>query len=123
MYIYRASSRRSGRAPVFRSIVVHGSTPQLHLSSSRYRCYSDAMTITSVTQPFVFIGGGPRLGPVDSVAWTQAGPVHERLTSYEVLTRWTEGAGLLDRAGGAGLRGRAPARAPGGPGGLRRHPD
>ena len=61
------------------------------------------MTIDSVTRPFVFIGGDPSLDLVNTVAWTQAGPVHERLTSYEVLTRWAEGAGLLDRAAGASL--------------------
>ena len=84
--------------------MVHGSTTPLHLSSGRYRCYSDAMTTNSVTQPFVFIGGDPSLDLVNTVAWTRAGPVHERLTSYEALTRWTEGAGLLDRAAGASLR-------------------
>jgi len=84
--------------------MVHGTTTPLHLSSGRYRCYSDAMTTNSVTQPFVFIGGDPSLDLVNTVAWTRAGPVHERLTSYEALTRWTEGAGLLDRAAGASLR-------------------
>src|SRR6187399_3077376 len=68
------------------------------------------MTTNSVTQPFVFIGGDPSLDLVNTVAWTRAGPLHERLTSYEALTRWTEGAGLLDRAAGASLRRLAQSR-------------
>lgn len=68
------------------------------------------MTNDSVTRPFVFIGGDPSLDLVNTVAWTQAGAVHERLTSYEALTRWTEGAGLLDRAAGASLRRLAQSR-------------
>ena len=47
---------------------------------------------------FRYLSGDPALDLVNTVSWTARGPAHERLTSYERLARWAEGAGLLSRA-------------------------
>src|SRR5689334_20420646 len=68
------------------------------------------MATDSPAWPFVFIGGNPSLDFVNTVAWTRAGTVHERLTSYEALARWSEGAGLMDPATGRKMRRAAQSR-------------
>lgn len=59
--------------------------------------------------PFKYIGGDPSVDLVNTVDWTSKGPDFERLTSYERLTRWAEGAGLLSAADAKGLRQQAAA--------------
>jgi predicted RNA-binding Zn ribbon-like protein len=63
-----------------------------------------------MTQPvstaarFQYIGGDPALDLVNTVDWTSRGPETERLENYEQLTRWAEGAGVIDAAIGRRLR-------------------
>jgi predicted RNA-binding Zn ribbon-like protein len=63
-----------------------------------------------MTQPvstearFQYIGGDPALDLVNTVDWTSRGPENERLENYEQLTRWAEGAGVIDAAIGRRLR-------------------
>jgi predicted RNA-binding Zn ribbon-like protein len=57
-----------------------------------------------MTQPvsaeprFEYLGGDPALDLINTVDWTSRGPEHERLESYGQLTRWAEGAGVIDAA-------------------------
>ena len=57
--------------------------------------------------PFKYVGGDPSLDLVNTVDWTPSGPVEDRLTDYERLTRWAEGAGVVSARQGARLRARA----------------
>jgi predicted RNA-binding Zn ribbon-like protein len=59
--------------------------------------------------PFKYIGGDPALDLVNTVDWTERGLEHDRLTDYERLTQWAEGAGALSRPEAAALRARARA--------------
>lgn len=54
--------------------------------------------------PFKYIGGDPSLDFVNTVDWTDRGPIQERLTDYARLTRWAEGAGILSKAQAERLR-------------------
>jgi predicted RNA-binding Zn ribbon-like protein len=54
--------------------------------------------------PFKYVGGDPSLDLVNTVDWTTRGLVDERLTSYERMTRWAEGAGTLTAKAGVQLR-------------------
>ena len=57
--------------------------------------------------PFKYVGGDPSIDLINTIDWTSRGPVDERLTDYERLTRWAEGGGLLNARQGARLRARA----------------
>jgi predicted RNA-binding Zn ribbon-like protein len=57
--------------------------------------------------PLKYVGGDPSIDLVNTVDWTARGLVDERLTDYERLTRWAEGAGLVSARQGSRLRGRA----------------
>lgn len=59
--------------------------------------------------PFKYVGGDPSVDLVNTVDWTSNGPDFERLTSYERLTRWAEGAGLVSAADAKRLRQQAAA--------------
>lgn len=59
--------------------------------------------------PFKYIGGDPSVDLVNTVDWTSNGPDFERLTSYERLTRWAEGAGLVSADDAKRLRQQAAA--------------
>jgi predicted RNA-binding Zn ribbon-like protein len=59
------------------------------------------------TLPFKYVGGDPSVDLVNTVDWTSRGPTDERLTDYDRLTRWAEGAGLLHARQGSRLRARA----------------
>jgi predicted RNA-binding Zn ribbon-like protein len=59
--------------------------------------------------PFKYIGGDPSMDLVNTVDWTSKGLEYERLTSYERLTRWAEGAGLLAAVDAEALRRRSVA--------------
>jgi predicted RNA-binding Zn ribbon-like protein len=52
----------------------------------------------------LYVGGDPALDLVNTVDWTSRGPEDERLDTYEQLTRWAEGAGVLDAVAGRRLR-------------------
>lgn len=60
--------------------------------------------------PFEYISGNPALDLVNTVDWTSRGPEQERLTDFERLNRWAEGAGVISAREGAALRSRARAR-------------
>ena len=68
-------------------------------------------TALQLAEPeFLYVGGDPALDLVNTADWTTRGPEEERLVSYDQLTRWAEGAGVLDGAGGRRLRQLARAR-------------
>jgi predicted RNA-binding Zn ribbon-like protein len=54
--------------------------------------------------PFKFVGGDPSIDLVNTVDWTSRGEVDERLTDYERLTRWAEGAGVVGARQASRLR-------------------
>lgn len=54
--------------------------------------------------PFKYVGGDPSLDFVNTVDWTERGPIQERLTDYARLTRWAEGIGLVSKADAERLR-------------------
>ena len=63
------------------------------------------MTAIPLSEPaFVHVGGDPALDLVNTVDWTSRGPEQERLDTFEQLTRWAEGAGVIDAAAGRRLR-------------------
>lgn len=53
---------------------------------------------------FRYVAGDPGLDLVNTVVWTEAGLLHERLTDYAALLRWAEGAGVVTRARARRLR-------------------
>jgi predicted RNA-binding Zn ribbon-like protein len=57
--------------------------------------------------PFKYVGGDPSLDLINPVDWTSRGPAEDRLTDYDRLTRWAEGAGLVSARQGSRLRARA----------------
>jgi len=66
--------------------------------------------MASLSLPFKYVAGDAALDLVNTVDWTDAGLVDERLGSYEGLTRWAEGAGVLPAVTAAALRARAASR-------------
>jgi predicted RNA-binding Zn ribbon-like protein len=66
-------------------------------------------TLTSAPS-FGFIAGDPALDFVNTVDWTDAGQVDERLTDYDALVRWSVEAGVLAQSAGDRLRRTAEAR-------------
>jgi predicted RNA-binding Zn ribbon-like protein len=60
--------------------------------------------------PFQYVGGDPALDLVNTVDWTSRGPEQDRLTDFERLTRWAEGAGILSSRAANLLRSKAQAR-------------
>jgi predicted RNA-binding Zn ribbon-like protein len=60
--------------------------------------------------PFQYVGGDPALDLVNTVDWTSRGPEEDRLTDFERLTRWAEGAGILSSRVASSLRSKAQAR-------------
>jgi predicted RNA-binding Zn ribbon-like protein len=52
----------------------------------------------------LYVAGDPALDLVNTVDWTSNGPEEERLGTYEQLSRWAEGAGVLGPAAGRRLR-------------------
>lgn len=90
----------------------------MHQSRPEYRCYTVDMRAPAALSsdpelPFKYIGGDPSLDLVNTVDWTRRGLESERLTDYERLTRWAEGAGLVSKSEAERLRraGRAQPRA------------
>jgi predicted RNA-binding Zn ribbon-like protein len=58
----------------------------------------------SAEPAILYVGGDPALDLVNTVDWTSRGPEEERLGTYEQLTRWAEGAGVVGAAAGRRLR-------------------
>lgn len=88
----------------------------MHQSSTTYRCYTAPVTAPpnppapQARLPFKYLGGDASLDLVNTVDWTVRGLANERLTSYERLTRWAEGAGLVPSADAERLRTAARSR-------------
>jgi len=78
----------------------------LHLSRAEYWCYLSGMTsATPIAEPAIlYVGGDPALDLVNTVDWTSRGPEEERLLTYEQVTHWAEGAGVLSASTGRRLR-------------------
>src|SRR5688572_1430644 len=62
------------------------------------------------TLPFEYLAGDPALDLVNTVDWTSRGLEQERLTDFDRLTRWAEGAGIISSRAGGILRARANAK-------------
>ena len=60
--------------------------------------------------PFLYVGGDPALDLVNTTDWTSRGPEQERLTDFDLLIKWAEGAGVLTSEGAGSFRARARAR-------------
>lgn len=61
--------------------------------------------LAPVAEPaLLYVGGDPALDLVNTVDWTSRGPQEDRLRTYEQVTRWAEGAGVVDGATGRRLR-------------------
>jgi predicted RNA-binding Zn ribbon-like protein len=52
----------------------------------------------------LYVAGDPALDLINTVDWTSRGLEQERISSYDRLTRWAEGAGVIDQAAGRQLR-------------------
>ena len=61
-------------------------------------------TTTAPDPAFLYVAGDPALELVNTVDWTPRGLEEERLSSYEQLTRWAEGAGVIGADTGRRLR-------------------
>jgi predicted RNA-binding Zn ribbon-like protein len=68
---------------------------------------------------FKYIAGDPALDLVNTVDWTSRGMEDERLTDFDRLTRWAEGAGVLPPRTGAALRRKVAAKPREAEGGYR----
>ncbi len=53
---------------------------------------------------FLYVAGDPALELVNTVDWTPRGLEEDRLSGYEQLTRWAEGAGVIGADTGRRLR-------------------
>ncbi len=63
------------------------------------------MTTAATAEPrFLYVGGDPAIDLINTVDWTSRGLENERLETFEQLTRWAEGAGVIDVAAGRRLR-------------------
>jgi predicted RNA-binding Zn ribbon-like protein len=52
----------------------------------------------------LYVAGDPALDLINTVDWTSRGLEEERISSYDRLTRWAEGAGVIGPAAGRRLR-------------------
>jgi predicted RNA-binding Zn ribbon-like protein len=65
---------------------------------------------TSPERSFKYIGGDPALDFVNTVDWTSRGEEYERLTGFDRLVEWAEGAGILSSRSAAALSRRTAAK-------------
>ena len=54
--------------------------------------------------PFKYVGGDLSIDLVNTVDWSLRGPAEDRLSDYDRLMRWAEGAGVIASRQGAQLR-------------------
>jgi predicted RNA-binding Zn ribbon-like protein len=82
----------------------------LHLSRQEYWCYLARMRIAPESRsiapdlPLKYVGGDPSLDLVNTVDWSAHGLESDRLSDYERLTHWAEGAGIVSPAAAERLR-------------------
>jgi predicted RNA-binding Zn ribbon-like protein len=55
-------------------------------------------------KPFRYVGGDPSIDLVNTTEWTNRGLERDRLSSYDRLTRWAEGAHVITPADAKRLR-------------------
>ena len=72
---------------------------------------SSMATTTGDALPFRYVGGDACVDFVNTVDWTAGGLANERLSTYDRLTEWAEGAGLLTRGAARSFRADAADRA------------
>jgi len=60
--------------------------------------------------PFEYIGGDPALDLVNTVDWTSRGPEQDRLTDFDRVIQWAQGAGILSAKAASSLRVQAHAK-------------
>ena len=105
-----------GRTPVKHRLLVQCYRPVPHLSRPEYWCYTSGMRYPTASLsfapdlPFKYVSGDPSIDLVNTVDWTSRGPEQDRLTNYQRLIEWAEGADVLPPRVAATLRGRARAR-------------
>ena len=58
----------------------------------------------SLESRFRYVGGDPALDLINTVDWTSRGLEYEQLENFEQLTRWAEGAGVIDQVTGRRFR-------------------
>jgi predicted RNA-binding Zn ribbon-like protein len=89
--------------------------PEPHLSRAEYWCYTSDMPHPTESLsfaphlPFKYVGGDPSIDLVNTVDWTSRGPEQDRLTNYQRLVEWAQGAEILPQKAAAALRARAKA--------------
>jgi predicted RNA-binding Zn ribbon-like protein len=54
-----------------------------------------ATALLAPEPPFAFVGGDPALDLVNTVDWTDRGPVHERIPDYPALLAWAVAVGVV----------------------------
>lgn len=69
-----------------------------------------SMTTLSSDLPFEYIGGDPAIDLVNTVDWTSRGPEQDRLTDFDRVIRWAQGAGILTAKAASSLRALADAK-------------
>ena len=55
-------------------------------------------------RPFRYVGGDPSIDLVNTADWTDRGLENDKLTGYDRLTRWAEGAGVVSATDAKRLR-------------------
>jgi predicted RNA-binding Zn ribbon-like protein len=60
--------------------------------------------------PFQYIGGDTAIDLVNTVDWTSRGPEQDRLTDFDRVIRWAQGAGILTAKAASSLRAQADAK-------------
>ena len=60
--------------------------------------------------PFEYVGGDPAIDLVNTVDWTTRGPEQDRLTNFDRVIQWAQGAGILSAKAASSLRAQAHAK-------------
>jgi predicted RNA-binding Zn ribbon-like protein len=60
--------------------------------------------------PFEYIGGDPAIDLVNTVDYTSRGPEQDRLSDFDRVIRWAQGAGILTAKAASSLRAQADAK-------------
>jgi predicted RNA-binding Zn ribbon-like protein len=69
-----------------------------------------SQNVLSSDLPFQYIGGDPALDLVNTVDWTSGGLEQDRLTDFDRLIQWAQGAGILSAKASSSLRAQAHAK-------------